>query len=95
MQTYVTYRMLDGDSVTVEIPIDADEVEVVNLSTYTVESPDLMFFVLDGGFASEWADFSEVVPPNSSLTVKRKFAGNTFVGVIGNGYVCVRAIKHG
>jgi hypothetical protein len=99
METYVTYRVLSYGSgdlpEEVVMPIDADEIEVVNLAGYTVEDPQPMFFTVDSGGVAEWGDFSEIVTPNSSLTVRRKFSGNAVVYIIGNGMCCVRGVKNG
>ena len=97
MQTVVQYKLLSYGSGGAPEPfylgIDADEIEVINLSAYTEETPAPFFFSIDGSYVGEWQDGSEIVTPNSSLTVERRLPGEAVVYVIGDGYCCVRGIK--
>ena len=79
---------------TINLGIDADEIEVLNLST--VDDPEAgapLFFTVDGDDPEAYADGCEIVPVNSALTVTRKAAGSAVVKVAGDGQFCVRGIK--
>lgn len=101
METVVQYKLLSygsgGSPEVFELGIDADEIEVINLSAYTEETPAPFFFSVDAQNIAlpfgEWTDNTEIVTPNSSLTVERRAAGNAIVYVVGDGYCCVRGIK--
>jgi hypothetical protein len=77
---------------TINLGIDADEIEVLNLSGVEEDGAPL-FFTVDGDDPDAYTDGCEVVPVDSALTVIRKAAGWAVVKVAGDGQFCVRGIK--